>query len=211
MDRWTDGWMDNNEVFTMLIGLTGNIATGKSTVAHMLRELGAVVIDADQIARTVVQPGQPTLDAVVDAFGPDVLQPDGTLNRKALGAIVFNNPDQLRRLENVMQPGIRQALQQAIDALPANSVGVLEAIRLIEGGWHTQCDSVWVTTCSTDVQIQRLIQQRHLSEDEARSRIAAQNPQSAKLTQANVIIDTSVNISETKRQVMTNWRKYVAK
>ncbi len=194
-----------------LIGLTGNIATGKSAVAHMLKELGASVIDADQIAREVVQPGQMTLSAIVDAFGVAVLHPDGTLNRKTLGVIVFNAPDRLRQLESVMQPGIRKALQQAIDTLPVSKVGVLEAIRLFEGGWHTQCSSIWVTTCPPELQIQRLIQHRHLSESEAKSRVAAQNPQREKLARADVIIDTSSDIDETRRSVMTSFRAFITK
>jgi dephospho-CoA kinase len=177
----------------------------------MLKELGANVIDADQIARDVVQPGQPTLTAVVSAFGDTVLQPDGSLDRKALGAIVFNAPDRLRQLENVMQPGIRAVLQHAIDTLPIETVGVLEAIRLFEGGWHTQCDSVWVTTCPPEVQVQRLIQHRHMSESEANSRVAAQNPQQDKLARADVIIDTSSDIDDTKLRVMTSLRAFQAK
>jgi dephospho-CoA kinase len=194
-----------------LIGLTGNIATGKSAVAHILKELGALVIDADQVARAVVQPGQPTLTAIVAAFGRDVLHPDGMLNRKALGALVFSDPTRLRHLEQVMQPGIRAALQQAIDGLPADRIGVLEAIRLIEAGWDNQCDSIWVTTCPPEVQVQRLMQDRHLSETDARSRIYAQNPSEDKLARADVIIDTSSDIAETKRQVMTSWAHYVDK
>lgn len=193
------------------IGLTGNIATGKSTVAHMLRELGAYVIDADQVARDVVEPGQPTLAAIVEQFGNAVLRPDGALDRKALGAIVFNNKEKLRQLESVMQPGIRQALQAAIDNGPPQQVLVLEAIRLIEGGWDRQCDSIWVTTCPAALQVARLMQSRGLNHAEAEARVQAQNPQAEKLARADVIIDTSSGIDDTRRQILTGWSKVIAK
>ena len=193
------------------IGLTGNIATGKSTVAHMLRELGAYVIDADQVAREVVEPGQPTLAAIVAQFGQGVLKPNGSLDRKALGAIVFNNTEKLRQLEGVMQPGIRQALQSAIDHAPPQQVLVLEAIRLIEGGWDKQCDSVWVTTCPAALQVARLMQARGLSRAEAETRVQAQNPQAEKLAHADVIIDTSSGIDDTNRQTLAAWSKVIAK
>ena len=193
------------------VGLTGNIATGKSTVAHLLKELGAYVIDADQVARAVVEPGQPTLAAVAAQFGESMLRPDGSLDRKALGALVFNNQDKLRQLESVMQPGIRQALQNAIDQAPPHQVVVLEAIRLIEGGWDKQCDSIWVTTCPVALQVARLMQSRGLSQPEAETRVQAQNPQAEKLARADVIIDTSADIGDTKQQVLTAWRKHIAK
>ncbi len=192
-----------------LIGLTGNIATGKSTVAALLRDLNAVVIDADLIARDVVKPGQPTLAAIVDTFGSAMLLPDGTLNRKALGALVFNAPDRLRRLEEVMQPGIRAALQHAIDTLPPDRVGVLEAIRLFEGGWDAQCDSIWVTTCPPEVQVQRLMHYRQSSENEAKSRVTAQHAQQDKLAKADVIINTNAGLDDIKNAVMTNWQRYI--
>jgi len=200
----------SNERFPRL-GLTGNIATGKSTVAHMLRELGAYVIDADQVAREVVEPGQPTLAAVVAQFGEAVLRPDGSLDRKALGAIVFNNKEKLRQLEGVMQPGIRQALQAAIDHAPSQQVVVIEAIRLIEGGWDKQCDSLWVTTCPAALQVARLMQSRGLSRAEAEARVQAQNPQAEKLARADVIIDTSNGIDDTNRQTLAAWSKVIAK
>jgi len=192
-----------------LIGLTGNIATGKSFVASVLRELGACVIDADQVARDVVEPGTPTLALIADDFGSTVLLPTGALNRKALGDIVFNNPQRLRQLEALMRPGIRAELQARIDAVPPDCVGVLEAIRLIEGEWDQQCDAVWVTDCPRDVQLSRLVQGRGLSEPDARTRIDAQADPAFKRARADVVIDTNGSFEDTQAQVKRAWKLVV--
>ena len=189
-----------------LIGLTGNIATGKSFVASVLRDLGACVIDADLVARDVVEPGTPTLALIADEFGPAVLLPTGALNRKALGEIVFHEPTRLRQLEALMRPGIRTELQARIDAVPQDCVGVLEAIRLIEGEWDQQCDAVWVTSCPREVQLSRLMQGRGLSEDDARTRIDAQADPALKLARADVVIDTNGSFEDTRAQVERAWR-----
>ena len=189
-----------------LIGLTGNIATGKSFVASVLRDLGACAIDADLVARDVVEPGTPTLALIADEFGPAVLLPTGALNRKALGEIVFHEPTRLRQLEALMRPGIRTELQARIDAVPQDCVGVLEAIRLIEGEWDQQCDAVWVTSCPREVQLSRLMQGRGLSEDDARTRIDAQADPALKLARADVVIDTNGSFEDTRAQVERAWR-----
>ena len=188
-----------------LIGLTGNIATGKSFVANVLRELGACVIDADQVARDVVEPGTPTLALIADEFGPAVLSATGALDRKALGEIVFHEPARLRQLEALMGPGIRAELQARIDAIPPNCIGVLEAIRLIEGKWDQQCTAVWVTDCPREVQLSRLMHGRGLTEAEARTRIDAQADPALKLARADVVIDTHQNFEGTRAQVNHEW------
>ena len=189
-----------------LIGLTGNIATGKSYVAQVLRELGAQVIDADLVAHDVVNPGTPTLAAIAQHFGNAVLQPNGELNRKALGQIVFNDKAKLKQLEDLMQPAIHAELNARLDALLKNAVGVLEAIRLIEGGWHQRCTQVWVTHCPPELQVTRLMQHRHMTEAEALTRVSAQNPQAEKLAKADVAIDTAGKLTETRAQVLTAWQ-----
>ncbi|MDW8352475.1 MAG: dephospho-CoA kinase [Anaerolineae bacterium] len=190
----------------LLIGLTGNIATGKSAVAHMLRELGAVVIDADRIARDVVRPGQPTLDAIVRAFGPEVLLPNGELDRPKMARLVFSDPDKLKQLEAIVHPAVREAMQQEIQAQPDDAVVVIEVIKLFESGWARLCDQVWVTHCPPQMQVERLVKYRGLSPEEARARVEAQNPQAEKLSRADVIIDTSGSLEETRRQVVAAWQ-----
>ena len=201
----------------VLIGLTGNIATGKSYVAQLLRELGAHVIDADLVARDVVAPGKPTLTAIAHHFGAGVLHPNGELNRKALGQIVFNDKDKLKQLEDLMQPAIRAELNARLVAIPENKVGVgtvavgtvavLEAIRLIEGGWHARCTQIWVTHCPPEIQIARLMQYRHMTEAEAHARVSAQNSQAEKLALADVAIDTAGTLDETRVQVLQAWAR----
>ncbi len=193
----------------ILIGLTGNIATGKSEVTKTLRELGAVIIDADIVAREVVEPGQPALAKIAHAFGDDILQADGSLNRGALAAIVFNNPARLRELEAITHPAVRERILRTLAALAPDSTAVLEAIRLIEGGYADRCQSVWVTHCSEAEQIARLMKSRGLNEQTAIMRVRSQNPQSEKLARADVVIDTEGPKQHTRDQVVVAWRKLV--
>ncbi|CAG0932345.1 dephospho-CoA kinase [Planctomycetaceae bacterium] len=183
-----------------LIGLTGNIATGKSTVARMLQDLGATVIDADALVHDLQRPGTPTYDAIVAAFGHGILDRAGEIDRKALGSIVFTDPDRLRVLESILHPAVAIESQRRI-ATAATHVIVYEAIKLIEAGRADMCDAIWVVTARPDVQLQRLMRYRQLSEAEARQRIDAQPLQSEKLKYATVVIDNSGELSETQHQV----------
>jgi dephospho-CoA kinase len=189
----------------LVIGLTGNIATGKSTVAGILRALGATVIDADQLARQVVQPGQPALAQIVETFGHDVLLPSGALDRAKLGRLVFSDPDKLRRLEAIIHPAVGAAIQRALDEHPDHGVVVLEVIKLFESSWARRCDQVWVTYCPPDAQVARLVGTRGLSIEEARLRVAAQPPQADKIARADVLIDTSQGLNYTRQQVFAAW------
>jgi dephospho-CoA kinase len=163
-----------------LIGLTGNIATGKSTVGQMLTELGARVIDADAIAHAVTVKGQPAWFSIVAEFGEGILRPDGEIDRLRLGALVFADPAALRRLE---------------------------AIKLMESGVADLCDAVWVVTCSPEQQLARLMRTRQMSEAEARQRITAQPPQAEKIARADVVIDNSGSLASTRRQVAQAWAR----
>lgn len=191
-----------------LIGLTGNIGCGKSTVARMLAELGAEIIDFDKLTHQIMEPGTDCWRAIVEQFGPTILRPNGTVDRKRLGEMVFRDPEALARLEAILHPAIRQAAEERIDASPKRVV-VLEAIKLIEGGWHHRVDSLWVVTCHRDQQIKRLMRSRGFSLAEAELRVDAQPPASEKLKFADVVIDNSGIPEETRRQVQTAWDERV--
>ena len=158
------------------IGITGPIGCGKSTIAGWLGERpGVVVIDADRVARDVLDPGEPALDAVLGRFGRELLQPNGSLDRAALGRIVFADPAALRDLEVIVHPAVRPRILQAIADAEAGgaSAVVVEAIKLVKGGLAELCDEVWLVTCTPDEQRARLIA-RGTSEADADQRIAAQ-------------------------------------
>jgi dephospho-CoA kinase len=188
-----------------LIGLTGNIATGKSSVAKMLENLGASVIDADALVHELQRKGTPVYDDIVAVFGPGILDRTGEIDRKALGSIVFADPAQLRTLESIVHPAVLiESMRRMTEA--ATPVMVYEAIKLIEAGRAEMCDALWVVTARTEVQLQRLMRDRHMSEAEARQRIAAQPLQGEKVAQATVVIDNSSSLEETWRQVTAAFR-----
>jgi dephospho-CoA kinase len=188
-----------------IIGLTGNIATGKSTVAKMLEDLGATVIDADALVHELQRKGTPVFDDIAAAFGPGILDAAGEIDRKALGAIVFRDPAQLRRLESIVHPAVLiESARRLMEA--ATPVVVYEAIKLIEAGRAEMCDALWVVTARPDVQLQRLMRDRQMSEAEARQRIEAQPPQSEKTRRAAVIIDNSGSREATQEQVTAAFR-----
>jgi dephospho-CoA kinase len=190
---------------TYLIGLTGNIATGKSTVAKMLEELGATVIDADALVHELQRSGTSVFNDIVAAFGPGILDRAGKIDRKALGSIVFADPDKLRVLESIVHPAVLIESARRIMEAPTPIV-VYEAIKLIEAGRAEICDALWVVTARSGVQLQRLMRDRQMSEAEARQRIAAQPPQSEKIARATVVIDNSDALVDTRQQVETAYR-----
>lgn len=201
-----------------LIGLTGGIACGKSTVLAMLASLGARIIDADRITHRVQQPGTPVHKQIVDAFGSEVLSRNGTIDRRRLGAIVFSDPARLRQLEQMVHPAVRAEIWSFVEevgraggystrlGMLRRPVVVIDAIKLIESGWVSQCEQVWVVTCPEEQQVARLMSTRGMSEAEARQRIAVQVPQASRLCHATVVIDNGGDQAETRAQVEAAWQ-----
>ncbi|MEI7771021.1 MAG: dephospho-CoA kinase [Chloroflexales bacterium] len=206
-----------------LIGLTGGIACGKSTVVAMLAALGASTIDADRVTHRVQRPGSPVYQQIVAAFGPQVLSaPGGPIDRRKLGDIVFADPAALRRLEQIVHPAVRAEIRAFIAEAEmvggygtrtqpiARPVVVIDAIKLIESGWADECQQIWVITCAEAQQIERLMTTRGMIEPEARRRVAAQPPQSSRLARATVVIDNSGGQDSTRAQVEAAWQAVIA-
>ncbi len=187
-----------------VIGLTGNIATGKSTVAAMLARLGAYVIDADKLAHRAMRAGGKVHRRIVARFGQGILAADGEIDRAKLGAIVFADAQALQDLERIVHPAVVQETLRLL-AECAAEVAVIEAIKLLEAQMHRYCQAVWVVTCRREQQIQRLMHTRHLSRAEAELRVAAQPPPEEKLARADVVIDNANGLEETWRQVVRAW------
>jgi len=197
---------------TLRIGLTGPIGCGKSTVAGWLGELGAAVVDADQVARQVTPPGSPELAAVVGAFGPTVLRGDGALDRPALARIVFADPAALARLEAIVHPAVRPRILEAIAAAEGMSrpAVVVEAIKLVEGGLASLCDEVWLVTCDPSEQLARLIA-RGADRADAEARIATQSDIAERLSAAATrVIETSGAPGGARARVQSAWREALA-
>lgn len=183
------------------VGLTGGIASGKSTVSAILAELGAVVIDADLIAREVVARGTPGLDAVVAEFGPGVLTVEGDLDRPAMGALVFSDPSARKRLEAIVHPLVHQRSAELEAAAPPGSVIVHDIPLLAEVGRGGQFDAVIVVDAPTDVQVTRMVRDRGWTGEEAESRIAAQASREDRLAIATHVIDNAGSLGDLRRRV----------
>jgi dephospho-CoA kinase len=183
-----------------VIGLTGNIATGKSLVLHMLEELGAYTIDADDLAHVLMRRGGPLYDSIVKEFGRNILGKDVEIDRGKLGSIVFCDPQALSRLDAVTHPSIKQVIRQLVAGAEA-SVVVIEAIKLIESSIASDCDVVWVVVSPEDAQIERLMTRSNMSREQALSRVEAQAPQDEKVARADVVIDNSGDVLKTWQSV----------
>ncbi|HTG71496.1 MAG TPA: dephospho-CoA kinase [Candidatus Udaeobacter sp.] len=193
----------------MKIGLTGGIASGKSTIAKMLIERGALLVDADQVAREVVLPGEPALEAIASTFGQAVLEEDGSLNRKALGEIVFRDKASLAKLEAITHPAIRSRMQQRIHTytkqFPERLI-VADVPLLYETGQQNLYDGIMVVYVPAEIQKTRLMERNHLSEEEASRRIALQMDIEQKKKNADWVIDNSGTLAETERQLDDFWK-----
>ncbi|MCM3127277.1 dephospho-CoA kinase [Paenibacillus provencensis] len=192
----------------MNIGLTGGIATGKSSVSRYLVSLGAILIDADQIAREVMLPGHPVLAAVIERFGQAVLNEDGTLHRKKLGEIVFGNSAELKALNDITHPAIRQEMRERMrmfeqeqpDKLVVSDIPLLYESRLSE-----QFEQVMVVYVPAEVQLKRLMERDGISKEDALSRLNAQMDIEEKKRRADIVIDNSGSMEETKAQILKFW------
>ena len=190
----------------LLVGLTGSIATGKSTVSRMFAHLGARVIDADLLAREVVMPGQPAYARIVEEFGPQVVQEDGSLDRKALGAVVFADAAKRKRLEEITHPAIgarQQRILSVLDEEAFEGVVIWDAALLFEGGGVAKMDRVVVVYADPETERRRLMERDGLSDADARARIASQMPVAEKAKLADHVIDNSGTREDTERQVQT--------
>jgi dephospho-CoA kinase len=189
-----------------VIGLTGNIATGKSVVRKMLEHLGAYGIDADALSHRAIAKDAPGYKPVIEAFGSWILNPDGQIDRTRLGKIVFSDSEALEELEAIIHPLVRQAIDLLIRRAK-HKVIVLEAIKLLEGPLGAACDNIWVTTAPMEIQLRRLRLKRGLSAEVARQRIAAQPPQAEKINAADVVIKNGGSFEATWKQVLAGWQK----
>ena len=183
------------------VGLTGSIGVGKSFVASIFEELGCHVLDADQTAREVVMPGTPGLKALTEAFGEEILKPDGTLDRKQLGALVFADESQRQRLNHILHPFIiarQDEILKEWENEDPQAIGIVDAALMIESGGYRRFDKLIVVHCRPEVQLERLMLRDKLSRDEALRRIASQMPQEEKQKFADYLIDTSDGFESTR-------------
>ena len=188
------------------IGLTGNIACGKSTVGKLLVARGAEYVDADHLVHALMEPGTPENARIVEHFGPAVRRPDGRIDRAALGEVVWRDPAALKDLEAIVVPAVRAEIRRRLTESRAPAI-VVDAIKLIESGLYRELDALWVVSCAPEEQLRRLVAERGLTIEQARARIAAQPPQEDKLRVATLVIDNSGSRAETERQVDQAWRR----
>jgi dephospho-CoA kinase len=196
-----------------VIGLTGGIASGKSTAARTLTELGARVVDADQVARDIVAPGQPALAEIVRTFGREMLQPDGALDRKKLGAVIFADAEKRGALNAITHPRIAMETQARLGTLRQQGVpvAIYEAALLVENGVHKALDGLLVVACDEATQLRRLVERDGYSEAEARARIATQAPMADKIAAATWVVDTSGPLADTTKQLARVWEEILSR
>ncbi|MFJ5258989.1 dephospho-CoA kinase [Streptomyces sp. NPDC088387] len=187
------------------VGLTGGIGAGKSEVSRLLVECGAVLIDSDRIAREVVAPGTPGLGSVVEAFGPDVLAADGSLDRPRLGSVVFADPDKLAVLNSIVHPLVGRRSSELEAAAAEDAVVVHDVPLLTENGLAPLYDVVIVVDVAPETQLDRLVRLRGMTEEDARARMAAQATREKRLEIADIVIDNDVPLDELERRVREVW------
>jgi dephospho-CoA kinase len=193
-----------------LIGVTGNIACGKTAVMQRLAELGATTIDGDVVYRELTGPGSVLVQTLAETFGPQIVGPDVSLNRTALGQIVFSDPQALATLDRLTHPVILDEVFRQIAAAPA-AVVATDGIKLIESGLGEKCDEIWVVTCDPERQRDRLVTRNGYTANEAARRIEAQSPASDKIARANVVIENNGTLAELIDRVDAAWMETAAK
>lgn len=195
----------------IVIGLTGGIGTGKSEAARILQGMGAVLISADQVGHEAYKPYSEIWQEVVKAFGEEILQPDGGIDRKKLGSIVFSDPQQLVRLNQIMHPRMARLVARQIEGLRQEGapVVVVEAALLFEAGWDSLVDEVWATDSALEVVINRLQARNGLSEEEIRKRINSQMPVKERLARSDVVINNSGDVASLERAIQSLWNNRV--
>jgi dephospho-CoA kinase len=202
--------MYNRPRVSFLLGLTGNIACGKSSVGKLLAErYDADYVDADRVVHTLYLAGTPETYAIAERFGAGLLTTDGTIDRRKLGDLVLADQAALRELEAILQPGVRKVIEQRL-AASTKQVVVLDAIRLIEAGLAERCNAVWVVVCDAALQQARLMASRSFTAGQAALRIAAQRPQEEKVRHATAVIENNHDMAELEAQVEAAWAKTVA-
>jgi len=190
-----------------VIGLTGGIGSGKSTVADVLEQQGAVILDADKVGHEVYMPGRPAWQEIVDEFGDEVVAEDGTIDRKKLGAIVFADPKNLARLNNITHPRMKGMMREKLGKIENDGAdfAVLEAALLFEARWDDLADEVWVTVTPPEVAAQRTAERSGLPPAQVLERIRSQMTNEERTSQADIIIDTDCPIEETRAQALKSW------
>ncbi len=192
-----------------IIGITGNIACGKTAVGHMLLELGAErYIDADAVVHKLYLGGQPIAVKVAEAFGPRVVAPDGSVDRKALGAIVFRDAEAMRRLEAIVHPAVSQALAQELASVSPSGIVVIDAVKLLEGGSGKFCQSKWMVVCTEEQEFARLVARNQFSAEEVWARIHAQPSVADRLPLVDEVIDNSGTVEDTRKQVAAAFERF---
>lgn len=190
-----------------VIALTGGIAAGKSTVARIFSQLGARLIDADQVAREVVEPGTPALADIAQVFGDEVLQQNGSLDRKTLAGRVFNDPEQLAQLNAIVHPRVRERVAELIDAAPDESVVVYDVPLLVEANLPRSFDAVVTVSAPVATRIERLVHERGYQPAEAAARVAAQATDAERESAADFVVDASGTLADTERHARQVWHQ----
>ena len=195
----------------LVIGLTGGIGTGKSEVSRLLESLGATLINADQIGHEAYTPHTKTWNLVVDAFGEGILQDNGEIDRRKLGAIVFSDPEEMAKLNGIMHPRMARMVSDRIDSLMEDGaqVAVVEAAVLFEAGWETLVDEVWSTDSPVEAVVERLQAARGIGPEEAQKRIASQMDREERLGRSDVVVDNSGDVADLERTVRGLWESRV--
>jgi dephospho-CoA kinase len=190
-----------------VIGLTGGIGTGKSTVAQVLEAQGAPVLNADLVGHEVYLPGRPAFHEIVEAFGRDVVAADGTIDRKKLGAIVFGDPKELAKLNSITHSRMKGMMREKLADMEkaGHTITVLEAALLLEAKWDDLADEIWVTVAEPEIAAQRVAERSGLAKEQVMERIRSQMSNEARIQRATVVIDTGGDLASTERQALERW------